>query len=253
METARIVLHSTSDRRRNTVLTARRCKEGMPVATHTNTRGWCAPSTVKYVKLAMTSTPSRALAIGNDTWRTIVGDQRQHRRPGRRSLWTRNRASRTFRSRIRPRHFGGQPSGNNLCGDSLVCGDRETGHGKWHFRSCSSSGRRHVVAPILLYRRKRTGDQGGRRMRASSRSLRFRIDQRAAIWPIDDGRSTVDVPTEKTSPTQPFPTSHRPMGVVLKGARGSNRLSPRRPCAPRALETQDATASPDVQSPVLGS
>ena len=106
--------------------------------------------------------------------------------------------------------FGGDRPGDNLFAESLVCLDAETGERVWHFQFVH-----HGVwdwdtpnAPILI---DITVD--GRPIKAIAQATKqawlYVFDRLTGepVWPIEE-RSVpqTDVPGEKTSPTQPFPT-----------------------------------------------
>jgi quinoprotein glucose dehydrogenase len=107
-------------------------------------------------------------------------------------------------------YYGGHRPGNNLFAESLVCVDLKTGRRKWHFQLVH-----HPIwnfdnssAPILL---DITVD--GRPIKAvalpSKLGWVYVFDRVTGqpVWPIEERPvPQSDVPGEKTSPTQPFPT-----------------------------------------------
>jgi quinoprotein glucose dehydrogenase len=106
--------------------------------------------------------------------------------------------------------YGGHRLGNNLFGESLVCIDARTGRRVWHFQLVH-----HGVwdwdpptAPTLM-----DITVGGRRIKAvaqiSKQAWVYVFDRVTGqpIWPIEERPvPQSDVPGERTSPTQPFPT-----------------------------------------------
>jgi quinoprotein glucose dehydrogenase len=106
--------------------------------------------------------------------------------------------------------YGGHRLGNNLFGESLVCLDARTGRRVWHYQLVH-----HGVwdwdpptAPTLL-----DITVGGRRIKAvaqiTKQSWVYVFDRvtGAPVWPIEERPvPQSDVPGERTSPTQPFPT-----------------------------------------------
>ena len=107
-------------------------------------------------------------------------------------------------------YYGGHRPGDNLFADSLVCLDARTGERVWHFQIIH-----HDIwdwdnpsAPILV---DITVD--GRSIKAvvqlTKQSWAFVFDRVTGepVWPIEERPvPQSDVPGEKTSPTQPFPT-----------------------------------------------
>jgi quinoprotein glucose dehydrogenase len=107
-------------------------------------------------------------------------------------------------------YYGGDRLGDNLFAESLVALDARTGERVWHFQAV-----RHGLwdydlpaQPTLL-----TITVDGREIDAVAASSKmgflFVFDRATgeAVWPIED-RPVIqsDVPGERTSPTQPFPT-----------------------------------------------
>ena len=115
--------------------------------------------------------------------------------------------------------YGGQRPGNNLFSSSLVCLDIKTGKRIWHYQLVH-----HDIwdydpptAPILA---DITVD--GRRIKAvvqlTKTAFAYVFDRTNGqpVWPIEERPvPQSDVPGEKTSPTQPFPT--KPRGVRSSG------------------------------------
>ena len=107
-------------------------------------------------------------------------------------------------------YYGGHRLGQNLFAESLVCLDASTGKRIWHFQ-----GVHHGLwdydfpsAPVLA-----DLTVNGRRVSAvaqvSKQGFLYVFDRRtgAPIWPIEERPvPQSNVPGEKTSPTQPFPT-----------------------------------------------
>jgi quinoprotein glucose dehydrogenase len=106
--------------------------------------------------------------------------------------------------------YGGHRPGNGLFGESLVAVDLKTGKRKWHYQLVH-----HGIwdwdipcAPILL-----DLTMNGRTIKAvaqpTKQSWVFLFDRVTGqpLWPIEERPvPQSDVPLEKTSPTQPFPT-----------------------------------------------
>jgi quinoprotein glucose dehydrogenase len=110
--------------------------------------------------------------------------------------------------------YGGHRPGNDLFDESMVCLDAKTGKRIWHFQVVH-----HGIwdwdlpaAPVLL---DITVD--GRKIKAiaqvTKQAFTFVLDRVTGkpVWPIEERPvAQTDVPGEKTSPTQPFPTKPAP-------------------------------------------
>src|SRR5438094_6077623 len=106
--------------------------------------------------------------------------------------------------------YGGRRPGNKLFGDSRVAVDVKTGQRKWHFQVAH-----HPIwdydlssAPILM-----DITVNGKAIKAvaqpSKEAFLYVFDRITGqpVWPIEEKPvPQSDVPMEKTSPTQPFPT-----------------------------------------------
>jgi len=116
-------------------------------------------------------------------------------------------------------YYGGHRLGNNLFADSLVCLDVKTGKRVWHYQLTH-----HEIwdydppsGPILT-----DITVGGRRIKAvvqlTKQGFAFVFDRVTGqpVWPIEERPvPQSDLPGERTSPTQPFPT--RPAPFELQG------------------------------------
>ena len=107
-------------------------------------------------------------------------------------------------------YYGGHRPGNGLFGESIVAVDLKTGQRKWHYQLVH-----HGIwdwdipcAPMLV-----DFTVNGRTVKAvaqpTKQSVLYVFDRATGkpIWPIEERPvPQSDVPGEKTSPTQPFPT-----------------------------------------------
>ena len=127
--------------------------------------------------------------------------------------------------------WGGRRLGDNLFAESLVCLDARTGERQWHFQAVH-----HGVwdydfnsAPNLV-----TITVDGRTIDAvaevSKQGFTYVLDRVTGepVWPIEERAvdTSTDVPGERLSPTQPFPTKPPPFtrqGVSIEDA---NDLTP---------------------------
>jgi quinoprotein glucose dehydrogenase len=117
-------------------------------------------------------------------------------------------------------YYGGHRLGDNLFSSSLVCLNARTGERVWHFQIVH-----HDIfeydnpsAPILM-----DVTVDGRPIRAvvqlTKQAFAFTFDRATGepVWPIEERPvPPSDLPGEKASPTQPFPT--RPPAFDLQGA-----------------------------------
>src|SRR5438132_1165114 len=212
LETGEIGLHSTPTVVKDVVIVGSSFKEGMTVVTHNNTKGLVRAFDVKSGKLLWTfNTIPRPGEFGNDTW-----ENESWATNGNTGVWSQitvdEEAGLVYLPVEDPTsdYYGGHRPGNNLFGDSIVCVDLKTGQRKWHFQVVH-----HPIwdydmssAPILL-----DANVNGRLIKAvaipSKQSFLYVFDRITGqpIWPIEERPvQQSDVPGEKTSPTQPFPT-----------------------------------------------
>lgn len=110
--------------------------------------------------------------------------------------------------------YGGNRKGNNLFGDSLVCLDATTGNRVWHFQTVHHGLWDYdgIMAPSLA-----TIHVNGKKIDAvaapSKQGFLYVFDRVTGkpVWPIEERPvPQSDVPGERTSPTQPFPTKPPP-------------------------------------------
>jgi glucose dehydrogenase len=211
-ETGEIGLHSTPLVVKDMIIVGSSFKEGMTVVTHNNTKGLVRAFDVKSGKLLWTfNTIPRPGEFGNDTW-----ENESWATNGNTGVWSQmtvdEEAGLVYLPVEDPTsdYYGGHRPGNNLFGDSIVALDLKTGQRKWHFQMVH-----HPIwdydassAPILL-----DANVNGtlRKVVAvpSKESFLYVFDRITGqpIWPIEERPvQQSDVPGEKTSATQPFPT-----------------------------------------------
>jgi glucose dehydrogenase len=110
--------------------------------------------------------------------------------------------------------YGGDRPGQNLYANSLVALDARTGRRLWHYQIVHHDVWDYdlPVAPKLLTIRQ-SGKARDVVAQATKQGLLFVFDRvtGAPIWPIEERAvPQSDVPGERTSPTQPFPTKPAP-------------------------------------------
>jgi quinoprotein glucose dehydrogenase len=212
LETGEIGLHSTPTVAKDVVLVGSSFREGLTVETHNNTKGLVRAYDVKSGKLLWTfNTIPRPGEFGNDSW-----DKESWATNGNTGVWTQITVDEELGLVYLPVEdptsdlYGGHRPGNNLFGDSLVCVDLKTGQRKWHFQIVH-----HPIwdydmpaAPLLA-----DIVVNGKQIKAVAQSTKqgmlYVFDRVTGqpVWPIEERPvPQSDVPGEKTSPTQPFPT-----------------------------------------------
>src|SRR5436190_1776524 len=187
-------------------------KESMTVKTHNNAKGQVRAFDIKSGKLLWAfNTIPKPGEFGNDTWLNNSWATN-----GNAGVWTQITVDEELGlvylavESATCDFYGGHRPGNNLFGESLVCVDLKTGQRKWHFQIVH-----HPIwdydlssAPILL-----DINVGGKPVKAvalpSKEAFLYVFDRITGqpVWPIEERPvPQSDVPGEKTSPTQPFPT-----------------------------------------------
>src|SRR6476469_7855041 len=212
LETGEIGLHSTPTVAKDVVIVGSSFREGLTVKTHNNTKGLVRAWDVRSGKLLGTfNTIPRPGEFGNDTW---LNDSWKEN--GNTGVWTQISVDEELGLVYLPVEspssdfYGGHRPGNNLFGESLVCVDLKTGQRKWFYQIVH-----HPIwdldmpaAPLLA-----DINVNGRAVKAVAQATKqgflFVFDRITGqpVWPIEERPvPQSDVPGEKTSPTQPFPT-----------------------------------------------
>ncbi len=212
LETGEAGLHATPLVVKDVVIVGSSFKEGMTPVTHNNTKGMVRAYDVHTGKqLWAFNTIPRPGQFGNDTWEN--GSWAQN---GNTGVWTQMTVDEDLGLVYLPvedptsDYYGGHRPGNDLFGDSLVCVDLKTGQRKWHYQIVH-----HPIwdfdlssAPLLV-----DINVNGRAIKAvalpTKQAWLYTFDRVTGqpVWPIEEKPvQQSDVPGEKTSPTQPFPT-----------------------------------------------
>ena len=212
LETGEIGLHATPAIVKDVVIVGSSFREGATVKTHNNTKGLVRAFDVRTGKVLWTfNTIPRPGEFGNDTW-----ENDSWAINGNVGVWTQITVDEDLGLVYLPvetpssDYYGGHRPGNNLFAESLVCVDLKTGQRKWHFQlvhhpiwnyDMSSAA---ILADITV---------NGRAIKAvavpGKQGFLFVFDRITGqpVWPIEERPvPQSDVPGEKTSPTQPFPT-----------------------------------------------
>ena len=212
LETGEAGLHATPLVVKDVIIVGSSFKEGMTVVTHNNTKGVVRAFDAHTGKLLWTfNTIPKPGEFGNETWES--GSWATN---GNTGVWTQMTVDEDLGLVYLPVEtptsdfYGGHRPGNNLFAESLVCVDLKTGKRKWHYQVVH-----HPIwdydlssAPILA-----DINVGGKAIKAvalpSKESFLYVFDRVTGqpVWPIEERPvPQSDVPGEKTSPTQPFPT-----------------------------------------------
>ncbi|HEV3214642.1 MAG TPA: PQQ-binding-like beta-propeller repeat protein [Vicinamibacterales bacterium] len=212
LETGEIGLHSTPAVVGDVAIIGSSMKEGFTPVTHNNTKGLVRAFDVRTGKMLWKfNTIPGPGEFGSDTWENDSWAVN-----GNTGVWTQITADEELGLVYLPVEdptsdlYGGHRPGNNLFGDTLVCVDLKTGQRKWHFQlvhhpiwdyDISSA---PILADIVV---------DGRPIKAvlqpSKQSFLYVFDRVTGkpVWPIEERPvPQSDVPGEKTSATQPFPT-----------------------------------------------
>jgi quinoprotein glucose dehydrogenase len=223
LETGEIGLHATPTVVKDVVIVGSSFREGATVSTHNNTKGLVRAFDVRTGKLLWTfNTIPRPGEFGNETW-----ENDSWAINGNTGVWTQITVDEDLGLVYLPVEtptsdfYGGHRPGNNLFAESLVCVDLRTGQRKWHFQlvhhplwnyDMSSAA---ILADITV---------NGRAIKAiavpGKQGMLWVFDRVTGqpVWPIEERPvPPSDVPGEKASPTQPYPTKPPPYArTVLK-------------------------------------
>jgi quinoprotein glucose dehydrogenase len=210
--TGEIGLHATPAIAGNLVIVGSAFREGHTPKTHNNTKGLVQAFDVRTGRRAWTfHTIPRPGEFGNETW-----ENNSWADNGNVGVWNQMAVDEDLGLVYLPVEtpssdfYGGHRPGNNLFAESLVAVDLKTGRRRWHFQLVHhpiwnmdiSSG--PILEDITV---------NGRAIKAVSimgkQAMVYTFDRAtgAPVWPIEERPvPQSDVPGEKTSPTQPFPT-----------------------------------------------
>ena len=212
LETGEIGVHSTPVVVKDVVIVGSAMREGSTPVTHNNTKGLVRAFDVRTgKKIWQFNTIPRPGEFGNDTWEN--GSWAVN---GNTGVWTQITVDEDLGLVYLPvesptnDYYGGHRPGNNLYGESLVCVDLKTGQRKWFFQlvhhpiwdmDISSA---PILADIVV---------DGKPIKAVAQPTKqcflYVFDRVTGkpVWPIEERPvPQSNVPGEKTSPTQPFPT-----------------------------------------------
>jgi quinoprotein glucose dehydrogenase len=219
-----IGLHSTpAVTRSGVVIVGSSFREGNAPKTHNNTKGLVLAFDVHTgKKLWQFNTIPKPGEFGNNTWLNESWATN-----GNAGVWTQIAVDEQLGLVYLPvetpssDYYGGQRPGDNLFGETLVAVDLKTGQRKWHFQLSHHPIWDYDIssAPMLA-----DLNVNGRIVKAviqpTKQCWMFVFDRATGqpVWPIEERAvPQSEVPGERTSPTQPFPT--KPPAYARQGVR----------------------------------
>ena len=229
LETGEAGLHATpAVTKDGVVMVGSAFLEGGTPKTHNNTKGLVRGFDVRTGRRLWTfNTIPRPGEFGNDTW-----EKESWAVNGNVGVWNQIAADEELGLAYLPVEtpssdfYGGLRPGNNLFAESIVAIDYKTGIRKWHYQLVHHPiwNMDIAAAPILV-----DLTVGGRPVKAVAvmgKQAMMYVFNRATgepIFPIEERPvPQSDVPGEKTSPTQPFPT--RPPAYDYQGVTIDNLI-----------------------------
>jgi quinoprotein glucose dehydrogenase len=203
-------------------------REGGTPKTHDNTKGLVQAFDVRTGKRLWTfNTIPRPGEFGNDTW---LKDSWAVN--GNVGVWNQISVDEELGLAYLPVEtptsdfYGGLRPGNNLFAESIVAVDVKTGKRRWHYQLVHHPlwNMDIAAAPILM-----DISVNGRPIKAvaamGKQAMMYVFDRATGqpVWPIEERPvPQSDVPGEKTSPTQPFPT--KPPAYDYQGVTEGNLI-----------------------------
>jgi quinoprotein glucose dehydrogenase len=212
LETGEIGIHSTPAIAKDVVIIGSSMREGATVPTHNNTKGLVRAYDARTgKKLWQFNTIPRPGEFGIESWQDDSWAVN-----GNTGVWNQITVDEDLGLAYLPvetptsDYYGGHRPGEDLFSESVVCVDLKTGQRKWHYQLVH-----HPVwnfdisaAPILA-----DINVDGRAIKAVAQPTKqgylYVFDRVTGkpVWPIEERPvPQSDVPGEKTSPTQPFPS-----------------------------------------------
>jgi quinoprotein glucose dehydrogenase len=212
LETGEAGLHSTPLIVGDIAIVGSSFKEGMTVVTRNNTKGLVRAFDVRSGKLIWTfHTIPRKGEPGYDTWENGSADYN-----GNTGVWTQMTVDPAAGLAYLPvesptsDYYGGERPGDNLYGESLVCVNIKDGKMKWYFQIVHHPVWDYDLSSAPLLADVVIDGQPRKVVAVPSKEAFLYVFDRITgkpIWPIEERPvPQSDVPGEKTSKTQPFPT-----------------------------------------------
>ncbi len=212
LETGEIGIHSTPAIVGDTVIIGSSFREGATVNTHNNTKGLVRAFDARTGRLLWTfNTIPRPGEFGNETWENDSWSVN-----GNTGVWTQITADAELGLVYLPVEtptsdfYGGHRPGNNLFAESLVAVDARTGQRKWHFQFVHHPLWNYDMSSAAMLADITVNGRAVKAVAVPSKQGFLWVFDRATgqpVWPIEERPvPQSDVPGEKASPTQPFPT-----------------------------------------------
>ena len=212
LETGEIGVHSTPAIVGDTVIIGSSFREGATVNTHNNTKGLVRAFDARTGRLLWTfNTIPRPGEFGNETWENDSWSVN-----GNTGVWTQITADPELGLVYLPVEtptsdfYGGHRPGNNLFAESLVAVDAKTGQRKWHYQFVHHPLWNYDMSTAAMLADITVNGRAVKAVAVPSKQGFLWVFDRATgqpVWPIEERPvPQSDVPGEKTSPTQPFPT-----------------------------------------------
>ncbi|HZR22134.1 MAG TPA: PQQ-binding-like beta-propeller repeat protein [Vicinamibacterales bacterium] len=212
LETGEIGVHSTPTVVKDVIIVGSSFREGATVSTHNNTKGLVRAFDARTGKLLWTfNTIPRPGEFGNDTW-----ENESWGINGNVGVWTQITVDEDLGLVYLPVEtptsdfYGGHRPGNNLFADSIVCVDLRTGQRKWHYQVVHHSLWNYDMSSAALLADITVNGKAIKAVAVPGKQAFLYVFDRVTgqpVWPIEERPvPQSDVPGEKTSPTQPFPT-----------------------------------------------
>src|SRR6195256_1650219 len=212
LTTGEIGIQSAPVVAKNTIIIGAAFREGMTPKSMRNNKGYVRGFDVRTGKrLWIFHTIPKKGEFGYDTWLNGSAEY-----TGNTGVWSQVTADEDLGLVYLPVEsptndfYGGHRHGNNLFGETLVCVDLKTGQRKWHYQIAHPPIWDYdLSSPAILL----DANVNGKLIKAvalpSKEAFLYVFDRITGqpIWPIEERPvPQSEVPGEKTSPTQPFPT-----------------------------------------------
>ena len=212
LETGEIGWHATPAIARDVVIVGSSFREGATVATHNNTKGLVRGFDVRTGKRLWTfNTIPLPGEFGNDTW-----ERDSWAVNGNTGVWTQITVDEELGLVYLPvetptsDYYGGHRPGSNLFAESIVCVDLKTGVRKWHYQLVHHPLWNYDMSSAAILADLTVNGRAIKAVAVPGKQGALYVFDRVTgqpVWPIEERpvpRS--DMPGEKSSPTQPFPT-----------------------------------------------
>jgi len=226
LEKGEIGLHSTPTVVNDTIIIGSSMFEGLGYRYSTNAKGLVRAFDIKTGKqIWRFNTIPGPGEFGNDTWENGSWEW-----TGNVGVWTQISVDPTaggngmaYLPVETPTidEYGGNRPGNNLFAESIVAVDLKTGVRKWHFQMIHHGLWDHDNSSASLLIDARINGQARKLLAQPTKQGWLYVFDRLTgqpIWPIPEvAVPQTNMPTEKTSPTQPIPTNPPPYSRTFVG------------------------------------